>query len=108
MGILQTDTIQFESTANNAINYLANTLQFQVGGANVLFINSTAVSINNFSINGNYLSPYPSYRNRIINGDMRVDQRNSGAVQANVASGLYTVDRIIYLTTQASHINSQQ
>ena len=34
------------------------------------------------------------FRNRIINGDMRIDQRNAGAsVTINVASDMYTLDR---------------
>ena len=36
----------------------------------------------------------PSNRNRIINGDMRIDQRNAGAsVTINAAATAYTVDR---------------
>ena len=38
-------------------------------------------------------SPY-SHDNRIINGDMRIDQRNNGA--AGTTIGVYTVDRWIY------------
>ena len=36
-----------------------------------------------------------SYRNRLLNGDMRIDQRNVGAAQTITAggSGVYTVDR---------------
>jgi hypothetical protein len=37
---------------------------------------------------------YPLGDNRIINGDMRIDQRNNGASGVNVAGGgVYTVDR---------------
>jgi hypothetical protein len=32
-------------------------------------------------------------RNRIINGDMRIDQRNAGAAVTLTAGGIYTVDR---------------
>jgi hypothetical protein len=32
-------------------------------------------------------------RNRIINGDMRIDQRNDGAAVTLTAGGIYTVDR---------------
>lgn len=38
-----------------------------------------------------YASSFPSFRNRIINGDMRIDQRNAGAVVTN--NGEYPVDR---------------
>jgi len=33
------------------------------------------------------------FRNRIINGDMRIDQRNNGAVFTSTSSAPYTVDR---------------
>ena len=38
--------------------------------------------------------------NRIINGDMRIDQRNAGA--SGTAISVYTVDRWLYNTNQAS------
>jgi len=40
--------------------------------------------------------------NRIINGDMRVDQRNNGA--AGTATNVYTVDRWLYGTSVAGNI----
>jgi len=46
-----------------------------------------------------------SFRNRIINGDMRIDQRNSGA--SGTANG-YTVDRFAYFGSQASKGTWQQ
>ena len=45
------------------------------------------------------VSHYPIGDNRIINGDMRIDQRNGGA--SGTAFG-YTVDRWQYIGTQAS------
>jgi hypothetical protein len=44
--------------------------------------------------------------NRIINGDMRIDQRNNGA--AGGAVGAYTVDRWNYLATQTGKIQWQR
>ena len=39
---------------------------------------------------------YYSFKNRIINGDMRIDQRNAGAaVTVNSTTATYTVDRFI-------------
>ena len=57
--------------------------------------------------------PYGSssfLRNRIINGNMAVDQRNAGAAisAANLTSGLYTVDRWQYNSTQTAKFNAQQ
>lgn len=48
-------------------------------------------------------------RNRIINGDMRIDQRNAGAAQNNLASGwVYTADRWGVYSNTSSRFNSQQ
>ena len=44
------------------------------------------------SINGNAIS---GTRNRIINGDCRIDQRNAGATLTSAADGTWTVDRWI-------------
>jgi len=41
-----------------------------------------------------YASSFPSFRNRIINGDMRIDQRNGGAqTTINTTANIYTLDR---------------
>ncbi len=49
-------------------------------------------------------------RNRIINGAMVIDQRNSGAsvTASTTAAGIYTVDRFFYLVSQASKFTLQQ
>jgi len=46
-------------------------------------------------------------KNRIINGDMRIDQRNAGA-SVTPGSGDFIVDRFKYLTTQISKFTAQQ
>jgi hypothetical protein len=48
------------------------------------------------------------FRNRIINGDMRIDQRNAGASVTNTAGGVYTLDRYEIRGTQASKCTVQQ
>jgi hypothetical protein len=48
------------------------------------------------------------FRNRIINGDMRIDQRNAGASVTNGATFAYTLDRWNYFATQASKFTIQQ
>jgi hypothetical protein len=60
-------------------------------GVNTLGVTTAYVgSINNGPISG--------ARNRIINGDMRIDQRNAGAsVIINAGTTTYTVDRMIVL-----------
>jgi hypothetical protein len=47
------------------------------------------------------------FKNRIINGGMNIDQRNSGAVTTPV-TGAYTVDRFYYSASQASKFTVQQ
>jgi hypothetical protein len=47
------------------------------------------------------------FRNRIINGDMRIDQRNVGA-SVTPATGAYTLDRWSYYSTQASKFTVQR
>jgi hypothetical protein len=49
-----------------------------------------------------------SFKNRIINGDMRIDQRNAGASFNNVVGGKYSVDRFYALGAQASKFSIQQ
>jgi len=54
-----------------------------------------------------YGSNSPSNRNRIINGDMRIDQRNAGA-SVTPTNGAYTLDRWATYVSQASKITIQQ
>jgi hypothetical protein len=46
------------------------------------------------------MPPLATGDNRLINGDMRIDQRNNGA--SGTATGVYTVDRWAYSASQAS------
>jgi hypothetical protein len=48
-----------------------------------------------------------TFRNRIINGAMVIDQRNAGA-STTPAGNTYTVDRFYYQSTQASKFTIQQ
>jgi len=49
------------------------------------------------------------FKNRIINGNMNVDQRNNGGSVTNVANAsTYTLDRWFYYATQASKFTVQQ
>ena len=51
-------------------------------------------------------SPYSTFRNRIINGDMRIDQRNAGA--AVTVSGSYSVDRFPIVNSTDGAFSAQQ
>jgi hypothetical protein len=57
------------------------------------------------NLNGGQLA---GTRNRIINGDMRIDQRNAGASVAITTAGNYTVDRWSGNATQNSKYTVQQ
>jgi len=58
------------------------------------------------SVNG---GPIAGTRNRIINGDMRIDQRNAGAsVATTVSNNTYTIDRFQAYYTQTSKYTVQQ
>jgi len=57
------------------------------------------------SLNG---GPIAGSRNRIINGDMRIDQRNAGASVTPTTSGTYTLDRWLVGLSQASKFSVQQ
>lgn len=48
------------------------------------------------------------FRNRIINGDMRIDQRNSGSSQSALSNYTYTVDRWVFTASQNGKFNSQR
>ena len=62
------------------------------------------------STTGNVFSQTGPFKNRIINGDMRIDQRNAGAsvTLTAVGSRTYTLDRWAGYTSAASKYTVQQ
>ena len=54
-----------------------------------------------------YEQALPPFRNKIYNGEMRIDQRNNGS-SVTPASGEFTVDRWVYEATQSSKAAFQQ
>lgn len=62
------------------------------------------LTFNDASLQGAAASPYV-LKNRIINGDMRIDQRNAGASGTALS---YTVDRWYYFASQISKFTWQQ
>ena len=69
----------------------------------VLAADGTATA-NLSSLNG---GPIAGSRNRVINGDMRIDQRNAGA-SVTPSSGQYLTDRWQVVLTQSSKFTAQQ
>ena len=113
------------TTADNTGN-----LNIQSGGSTVLGVTSGGVAVtgtltqsgNNVLTNASlgssaqaysanlteYASTGVNMRNRIINGDMRIDQRNAGASVTATTSNLYTVDRWRAYASQSSKYTVQQ
>jgi len=54
------------------------------------------------------IAQYNSFKNRIINGGMVIDQRNNGASVATINGGVYTVDRYQAAATQAAKYTVQR
>ena len=85
--------------ANNA------TLITSDGGA---ITGNVAIS-GNLSVSGNNINPFGGMRNRIINGNMVIDQRNAGAsVTPTSGTASFIVDRFSILGTQSSKFTAQQ
>jgi hypothetical protein len=67
---------------------------------------TNGVTFNDTSLQAAAASPYV-LKNRIINGDMRIDQRNAGASTTPTTS-TYSLDRWISILTAASKFSVQQ
>jgi hypothetical protein len=63
---------------------------------------STSLATNGLSIGGTALGAGNAtrFKNRIINGDMRIDQRNAGA-SITPSTTQYMVDRFSYVASQS-------
>jgi hypothetical protein len=68
---------------------------------------TTGVTFNDSSLQGAAASPYV-LKNRIINGDMRIDQRNAGASKTIATTATYVLDRWNNYVSQASKYSVQQ
>jgi len=68
------------------------------------------VTASTLSVNGNNISAVNSlgFRNRIINGNMVIDQRNNGASVTLGSGTVYTVDRFAVQSGAASKLAAQQ
>lgn len=70
-------------------------------------INGSSPSIT-FSDGSAQTSATRPFQNRIINGNMVIDQRNAGASVSTIAGDTFIVDRFNTYTTQASKLTGQQ
>lgn len=62
----------------------------------------------NMAVNGGIAMSSSFLRNKVINGDMRIDQRNAGASVTPTTDGWYTLDRWRFGLSQASKVSIQQ
>jgi len=72
--------------------------------------NLTFDSSANATVGGTLAMASSFKRNRIINGNMAIDQRNAGAqiTAANLITGTYMTDRWAYLSSQTAKFTAQQ
>lgn len=97
------------STVNGA-SLIANTIPVNTVSGNVIVANTVSNSAFATGTIENYMRSQTldfGMRNRIINGAMRIDQRNSGAA-VTPTNAQYTVDRWAAALTQSAKYNVQQ
>lgn len=103
-GSAGTPAIQGSDTNTGIYFPAADTVAVSVGGTDAF----RATPGGNMSITGTMAMGSSFLRNRIINGDMRIDQRNAGASIANTTSNLYSVDRWAIFGSVATKFTAQQ
>jgi hypothetical protein len=98
-GTDSSERMRITSAGNVGIGNTAPNAKLQVTGtANIsgnVVIGGSLSSGSSATVNGTITMTSSFLRNRIINGDMRIDQRNNGSsvTVSNTASGGYAVDR---------------
>jgi hypothetical protein len=74
----------------------------------IILDGTTGITTPTTSTTGEFVTSVTSFKNRIINGAMVIDQRNAGAQISNPAGGGYTVDRWNFTASQATKFNIRQ
>lgn len=107
MSTIRVNTIQ-HTTANSGNMILhANGNVSMLTANSTLFIGNTSISNAGISVSGSAVNALnPGMRNRLINGDMRIDQRNAGASVS--PDNQYIVDRWFALSNVLSKFTVQQ
>jgi len=107
-------TINAKSTGSGSVETTADAsgqLALQANGATIATISSTGLAVTGtITNNGVTTSPY-TMKNRIINGDMVIDQRNAGASVAlpdGSASYSFVVDRWLASRATVATATAQQ
>lgn len=109
-GTAQAPAVQ-GTNPNAGIYYSGNNVIVSTSGNTALTVGpsgNVAIS-NSFSISGQYVTPYSGMmKNRIINGDFKIDQRFAGAANNSLLGQKYVVDRWYAGATGAARFRSQQ
>ncbi len=106
-GTVSAPSISNTGDVNTGVYFpAADNVAIATGGVAAL----TADSSQNVSVTNTLVMGSSFKRNRIINGDMRVDQRNAGAAisAATLANFGYTVDRFGFFASQSAKFSFQQ
>ncbi len=82
---------------SSAVNNIVNDASGNVAVGNNLTVAGTSTISGNETVTGTLVMGSSFKRNRIINGNMLIDQRNAGA-SVSSANGGYYVDRFVYST----------
>lgn len=75
---------------------------------NLFRIDGTVGSVSNVQTSALNGGPLAGTRNRIINGDMQIDQRNAGGIVTQTTAATYPVDRFYVTGTPTSKLTAQQ
>jgi len=102
MPILKVNNIN--SYSGNTLNLGASTDAITLTATSLTVPSTASISLPNNSLSYANIANAVNFRNRIINGDMRIDQRNAGASQTITAAAAlaYTVDRWYAYSTGAN------
>lgn len=93
------------SSPNTGIFFpTANTIAFTEGGVEAMRLDANS----NMTVVGTVAMGSSFMRNKIINGDMRIDQRYAGTSFTPTTDGLYHIDRWRLGISQASKLSAQR
>ena len=107
MSIINVNAIQHTSANDTNMTLFANGNVAITTANTTLRVGNTVISNAGISVGGVAVNPlYPGMRNRIINGDFRIDQRNAGASVTGASQ--YTLDRWASFLTVSSKFSVQQ
>ena len=109
MSIIKVNAIQHTSANDTNMTLFANGNVTMTTANSVLRVGNTAISNSGISVAGVGISQYSGMmKNRIINGDMRIDQRFAGAANTGASTNQHVIDRWLCKTMIAGRTRFQQ